>query len=104
MTELFTWTGTRIVVKPTGRYGTRGELYEAWLGDDLIYTGWSPEPGTCRELQRRGVHGVVTFWRAGAAKWASRAVVADLGAHSVCETSKLGVRFTKYAPYTGVAA
>jgi len=93
-------THTDLKIRPTGKFGNRGERYEVLLGDEVIAAGASPEFAACRVLKSRGVTGKAAFWRdRGDSAMMAFTVGIDWGsARSVTETSKVGPRFAKWAP------
>ncbi len=84
-------------IRPTGKFGPKGERYEVYAGDEMIAKGHSPEFAACRVLKERGLTGAVKFSRAGKSPHLTMGI--EWGAtHTVTESAKLGLRFSKWVP------
>lgn len=88
-----------LIIRPTGKFGSRGERYEVLLGDEVIVTGNAPEFSACRALQNRGLSGTVNFWREGKKHWDFRIQIAKGAERTVMENAKNGPRVVKWSPY-----
>ncbi len=93
-----------ITLIPTGKFGTKGERYEAWLSTDgdgkrIVYSGSEPVFNTCRALVERNFSGFVKFWRPEKKTWDMRVALAIGATRAVSEGEKHGPRIGKWAPH-----
>lgn len=86
-------------LRPTGRFRSKGEQYEAIFADEILATGTSPEYSACRALQDRGLSGSARFWRKGAKAWAIKMDIAAGAKRTVVENAKIGPREGKWVPF-----
>jgi hypothetical protein len=89
---------TDLEIRPTGKFGNKGERYDVLLSDEVIASGSSPECAACRVLMDRGITGNARFWWPGKAHWSLRMGINWGAAHYVSETARSGPRFAKWAP------
>jgi hypothetical protein len=89
-----------LLIIPTGRYTSRGEVYEVKLGDELLARGVSPEFDAVRILLGRGhTCGFAYFWRQGKENWDFRIPLPSGAKWRVLENSRTGPRFVKWEPF-----
>lgn len=87
-----------LVLRPTGKYRSKGEVYEVSFNGEVIATGTSPECAACRVLQSRGLEGDALFWREGKRNYDLKLPIAWAAGKYVSE-DKTGVRFSKWSPF-----
>ncbi len=89
---------TDLILRPTGKFGNKGERYEVFLGDEIIAQGWSPEHAACRVLLARGIEGIARFSRPGKKHHDFTMNIAKASTRNVLENAKLGPRTVKWEP------
>jgi hypothetical protein len=89
----------KLILVPTGKFGSRGERYRVFLDDELIVTSHAPEFPVCRVLHERGLTGNACFWRAGKRHWDFRIDIEKGATKTVIENAKIGPRLGKWVPY-----
>jgi len=87
-----------LILKPTGKFGSKGEKYEVYLGEELLAANISPEFAACRVLKSRGYTGFARFRREGKKHYESRMRIDWAATHCVAENSRSGPRFSKWEP------
>lgn len=87
-----------LVLRPTGRRGSRGEIYEALLGSHVIASGTSPECASCRVLKELGFAGYAQFWREGRRRWDIRMPI-EWGATKQVIEGNGRPRFSDWSPF-----
>jgi len=87
--------------RPTERMGRKGQILEIVFNGEVIASGVSPEFAACRELKDRGCTGMVYFRREGDGHplWDMRMSIEWGASHTVSETDRQGVRFSKWTPH-----
>jgi hypothetical protein len=83
----------------TGRMGRKGSIVEVIFNGEVIASGVSPEFPACRELKDRGYNGMVYFRREGRETWDLRMPLEWGATHTVSETDRQGLRFSKWQPH-----
>jgi len=86
-------------IRPTGRMGTKGAIIEIVFDGEVIASGVSPEFAACRELKARGITGHALFWREGKPDYDYRMPIEWGATHTVSETDRQGLRFSKWVPH-----
>jgi len=87
-----------LILRPTGKYRSKGEIYEVLFEGELIASGTAPECAACRELKSRGLEGDALFWREGKRNYDLRMSIAWASERYVAE-DKVGLRFSKWSPF-----
>jgi hypothetical protein len=89
-------------IVPTNKFGTKGETYEIYFGEELLTSGWSPEYDACRLLLARGITGKLRFWRRGK-KHFDLQIDIERGAQlAVLENARRGPVVVKWKPFAGL--
>jgi hypothetical protein len=86
-------------IRPTGKFGPRGERYEVLIDGEIIASGFAPEFAACRAMQERGALGHIRLWRKGKSTWDLRLSIEAGSKCAVMENSKAGPRLTKWSPF-----
>jgi hypothetical protein len=89
---------TEVLIRPTGKFGPKGERYEVIFNGEVILTSPMPEFAACRVLNERGITGMARFWREGKSVWHLQVDIAAGAGRTVTENAKGGPRITKWAP------
>lgn len=87
-----------LILRPTGKRGTKGEIYNVLLNGEVIATGASPECAACRVLKERGFTGSAYFWRDGGKSYDLKMPIAWASGRYVAE-DKIGIRFAKWTEF-----
>jgi hypothetical protein len=90
---------THLTLRPTGKFGDKGELYEVIFEGEVILRSIEPVCKACRVLQSRGVSGRAHFWREGRAIWDIRMPISWGAQRSVRENKKEGPLFVNWKPF-----
>jgi hypothetical protein len=88
-----------LILRLTGKRGTKGDIYEVLFDGEVIATGSSPECAACRVLKDRGLTGDARFWRDGRKTYDLLLPIGWAATKYVAE-DKIGVRFAKWSPFT----
>lgn len=88
-----------LILRPTGKYRSKGEIYEVLFQGEVIASGTAPECPACRVLKSRGLEGDAFFWREGKRNYDLRMPIEWASGKYVSE-DKTGIRFAKWSPFT----
>jgi hypothetical protein len=92
-------TDPTLILRPTGKRRSKGEVYEVLLDGEVIASGPAPECGACRALKDRGYDGHAFFWREGKRNYDLKLPIEWAAGKYVAE-DKTGIRFAKWSPFT----
>ena len=88
----------RLILRPTGKLRSKGEIYEVLLDGEVIASGTAPECPACRVLKERGFEGDAFFWREGKRNYDLRMPIEWAAGRYVAE-DKVSIRFAKWVPF-----
>lgn len=108
MMRLFSYEVIKITVdlllRPTGQFGRKGEMYDVLLNGETIVTSISPEFAACRVLKSRGMTGLAQFWRAGKPNWDMRMDIETGAGLTIEENASGGPRVIRFREFSRRAA